>query len=158
LSARNILNHRIDITDVDFIDEAEYKRITKRIIPKKGDILISCSGSIGRVARIADDTRYQMVRSVAILQLKDEVDSVFIEYCFDTDFLQDQINRSANQSSQANLFQGKIRKLQIPVPPLSLQNRFADFVRQADKSKFELQRTLAELTVVSKAILKEHLC
>jgi restriction endonuclease S subunit len=33
-----------------------------------------------------------------------------------------------------------MKKIQLMLPPLSLQNRFAEFVRQADKSKFTAQR------------------
>jgi type I restriction enzyme S subunit len=156
LSARNILNHRIDVSDVDFIGEDEYERISKRIVPTINDVLISCSGSVGRVARISDNTRYQLVRSVAILQLKDVVDSVFIEYCFDTDYLQGQINRSVNQSSQANLFQGKIRELKTYLPPLALQNRFADFVRRTDKAKSAIQKSLGETQLLFDSLMSRY--
>jgi type I restriction enzyme S subunit len=43
------------------------------------------------------------------------------------------------------------------VPPLSLQNRFAEFVKQADKSEFEIQRTIDELEATYKSILRENL-
>ena len=46
LSARNILNHSLQLEDVDYIDQEEYDRIAKRVIPQEGDILISCSGSV----------------------------------------------------------------------------------------------------------------
>jgi len=50
-----------------------------------------------------------------------------------------------------------LKKTKIPNAPLPLQTRFADFVRQADKSKFELQRTLEELEATYKALLREKL-
>jgi type I restriction enzyme S subunit len=50
-----------------------------------------------------------------------------------------------------------IKQTKILLPPLSLQNRFAAFVQQADKSKFELQQTLDSLESTYKAILKENL-
>jgi len=142
LSARNILNHRIDIADVDYIDESEYARISKRLVPKKGNILISCSGSVGRVAQIKDDTRYQMVRSVAILQLDKQVEPSFVEYCFTTNFIQMQILQSINQSSQANLFIRKIHNIRIPLPPIENQIHFTNFVRQTDKSKFVIESAI----------------
>ena len=43
---------------------------------------------------------------------------------------------------------GDIRWYEIFLPPLDLQTRFAEFVLRADKSKFELQRTLDELEAV----------
>jgi len=155
LSARNILNHRIDVTDVDYIDESEYERISRRITPSTGDILISCSGSIGRVARITDGTRYQLVRSVAILQLTNEVNSVFVEYCFDTNYMQTQIWKSVNQSSQANLFQGKIRELKIPLPPLALQNQFAAFVERVEAQKARMKKGLELMELEYKSLMQK---
>ncbi|MFL0198951.1 restriction endonuclease, partial [Clostridium sp. WILCCON 0269] len=34
---------------------------------------------------------------------------------------------------------------EIPVPPIELQNEFANFVNQVDKLKFEMQKSLKEL-------------
>ncbi|MDR1685163.1 MAG: restriction endonuclease subunit S [Desulfovibrio sp.] len=55
----------------------------------------------------------------------------------------------------AHLTGEKLKRLMVQVPPLPFQTRFADFVRQADKSKCELQRTLGELEVTYKALLRE---
>lgn len=127
LSARNIKDHEIDLSDVDYIDQDEYNRISKRIIPQKGDVLISCSGSVGRVSQVTDDMKFQMVRSVALIRPDNQkLDSTYLEYTFDTNYLKAQIAQSVNQSSQANLFQNKIRKLRIPVPPMHLQKVFVD--------------------------------
>jgi type I restriction enzyme S subunit len=62
-----------------------------------------------------------------------------------------------NGSSVPQINNKDIVPLVICVPPLSLQNRFAEFVQQADKSKFELQRTISELESTYKAILRENL-
>ena len=47
---------------------------------------------------------------------------------------------------------------QIALPPLPLQIEFAAFVRQSDKSKFELEQALAELNATYKRIITENLC
>lgn len=145
LSARNVLNHSLQLDDVDFIGEDEYTRISKRIIPEENDILISCSGSVGRVCKVPANIKFQMVRSVAILKLKDNINSTFMEWLIDSNYTQQQILKSINQSSQANLFQGKIKKLKAIVPPIELQSQFADFVNQVDKLKFEMVKSLKEL-------------
>lgn len=112
LSARNIQNHKIALDDVDFIDEEEYQRISRRIRPQKGDILISCSGTIGRVARVKDNFKFQLVRSVALVRpIIAYSHPIYLEYIFTTNLMKNQIKKAVNQSSQANLFQGKIRKL-----------------------------------------------
>jgi len=50
-----------------------------------------------------------------------------------------------------------LEEYNVGLPPLSLQTRFSDFVRQADKLKFEFQRTLDEFEAAYKAILCEKL-
>lgn len=136
LSARNILDHSIQLVDVDYIDQKEFERIAKRVIPQEGDVLISCSGSVGRCCSVPPDLKFQMVRSVALIRFKEEINPVFAEYMITSDYLQEQINSSKTASSQANLFQGKIKGLKGIVPPIELQNQFANFVHQVDKSKF----------------------
>ena len=145
LSARNILNHSLKLDDVDYIGDDEYERISKRIIPEENDILISCSGSVGRVCKVPQNLKFQMVRSVATLKLNGNINTTFMEWLIDSKYTQQQILQSINQSSQANLFQGKIKKLKAIVPPIELQNQFADFVKQVDKLKFEMQKSLEEM-------------
>ena len=136
LSARNILNHALQLDDVDYIDEEEYIRIARRVVPQAGDVLISCSGSIGRCCVVPEELRFQMVRSAALIRFDDTIKPIFAEWLISSDELQRQISMSATQSSQANLFQGEIRKLRGYVPPLELQEQFAAFVEQTDKSKY----------------------
>ena len=135
LSARNVLNHSLQLNDVDYIDQQEYDRIAKRVMPQGGDVLISCSGTVGRCCSVPSDLKFQMVRSVALIRFNEEINPVFAEYMITSDYLQEQINSSKTASSQSNLFQGKIRALKGFIPPIELQNQFADFVRAVDKSK-----------------------
>ena len=46
---------------------------------------------------------------------------------------------------------------EIFLPPMELQQRFATFVRQSDKSKFELEKTISELNSLYKKIISENL-
>ena len=156
LSARNIINHDLQLDDVDFINESEFIRISRRLIPKKDDILISCSGSVGRVCRVPENFKAQLVRSVAILKLKENINAIFMEYLIDTDFTRTQINQSVNQSSQANLFQNKIRKLVAIVPPINIQTQFASFVESVEKQKTLLQQGLDKMEMNYKALMQEY--
>ena len=156
LSARNILNHALQLENVDYIDEDEYVRIGKRVIPKEGDVLISCSGSIGRCCVVPEDFKFQMVRSVALIRFNETINPVFAEWLITTDEIQRQIIKSATQSSQANLFQGKIRKLHGYIPPIELQCEFADFVQQINKSKLSVHQSLEKLETFKKALMQKY--
>ena len=156
LSARNVLNHTLQLDDVDFIDEDEYNRIARRVIPQEGDVLISCSGSIGRCCVVPANMRFQMVRSAALIRFTDAINPIYAEWLITSDELQRQIAQSATQSSQANLFQGKIQKLHGYVPPKALQDEFALFVIQTDKSKAVVQKALDEAQTLFDSLMQQY--
>lgn len=123
LSARNITNEGIKLDDVDFVEEEEYLRIRKRCNPEIGDVLISCSGSVGRVA-VADSNEYVMVRSAALIkQSREHVNATYLANALKAPFAQLQIIQKSKTTAQSNLFLGKILEISIPLPSLSEQNR-----------------------------------
>ena len=156
LSARNVLNHSIQLDDVDYIDQEEYDRIAKRVIPQAGDVLISCSGTVGRCCSVPVGLKFQMVRSAALLRFKESINPVFAEYMITSDYLQEQINSSKTASSQANLFQGKIKALKGFVPPIELQDEFLVLVEQVDKSKFAVQEALDKAQLLFDSLMQEY--
>ncbi len=156
LSARNVLNHSLQLDDVDYIDEDEYERISKRIVPQAGDVLLSCSGTVGRCCCVPEGLKFQMVRSTAILRFKEVLNPVFAEYMITSDYVQKQIDKAKTASSQANLFQGKIAKLQGFVPPIELQNQFLVFVNQLNKSKATLKSILEHYNELTDKLMDEH--
>ena len=156
LSARNVINHSLQLDDVDYIDKDEYDRIAKRVIPQAGDVLISCSGTVGRCCTVPNGLKFQMVRSVALLRFKTEIIPTFAEYMITSDYLQEQINSTKTASSQANLFQGKIARLKGFVPPTELQQEFNMFVQQVDKSKVAIQRSLDKTQLLFDSLMQKY--
>lgn len=122
LSARNVRDGYLQLDDVDYVDEKEFVRISQRCHPQKGDIVISCSGSVGRCTMIHDANNYVMVRSAAMVSPIQMV-SAYLMYAIQSDAVQLQIRNKTKQTAQANLFQEAIRNLFIPVPPISEQCR-----------------------------------
>ncbi len=127
LSARNVTNEGVSLSDVDFVDKVEYDRISVRCNPQKGDILISCSGSVGRSCVIDDDNNYVMVRSAAMVRCINILPQ-YICIAIRSPFVQAQIEELKKKSVQANLFQSAIASLLIPLPPVEEQQRIVDRV------------------------------
>ena len=125
LSARNVRDGYITLTDVDYVDENEYRNISQRCNPVRNDILISCSGSVGRCCTVEDENNYVMVRSAAMVSPV-LCSSRYLMYAIQSPMVQKQINEGVKQAVQANLFQGAIRELLIPIPSLSEQIRIVN--------------------------------
>ena len=129
LSARNVTNEGIRLHKVDYVGEDEFKRIRKRCDPQKGDILISCSGSVGRVCLVDKDDEYCMVRSAALVkQHHDNIIGNYLVYSLRSPLLQKQIIEKSRTSAQSNLFLGKIKELVFPLPPLEEQQTIVEKV------------------------------
>lgn len=142
LSARNVQYGYLDVVSekVDYIGEEEFKRITKRLEIKEKDILLSCSGTIGRVSMNTLDEPFCLVRSVAVIRLKHGVViPEFVVSYLSTHYMQLKMRHEANSSSQANLFQNQIKKLCVYVPPLELQEKYCRFLEIKSKELVELQ-------------------
>lgn len=126
LMARNIRDGFIDFTETDFISEADHNRIFKRCNPEKGDLLLVCVGAtIGRVCLMNSNDEFSLARSVALIKPKKNlINSKFLFSIFKSDFIQLQIKAANNSSAQAGLYTGKIKDLNIFMPPIELQNEF----------------------------------
>ncbi len=128
LSARNVQNGFLALTDVDYVTADEFERIRRRCEPRRGDILISCSGTIGRVTAISTDEPIALVRSVALVKPDTgRVLTTFLEHYLRSAAMQRRMAAASKSSAQANLFQGPIRALPVLLPPISLQ---ADFEKR----------------------------
>jgi type I restriction enzyme, S subunit len=133
LSARNIRDGYIDYDNVDFIPLGEYERISRRCAPRRGDLLISCSGTIGRVAQVKRSERFVLVRSAAMIRPKRSlITTSFLEQYLRTPALKAKMLQRANASSQANLFLGQIRELPVLLPDIALQKIFTKHATSVD--------------------------
>ncbi len=122
LSARNILNGRLSLDKVDYVHDSEYQRISKRLVISPGDVLLSCSGSVGRSCVAPENLRFTLVRSVAVLKPVFRMGQ-YMSIAIQSTQLQEQIDVKKTQTAQANIFQGKIKVLNFPLPPFAEQQR-----------------------------------
>jgi type I restriction enzyme S subunit len=152
LSARNVQAGWIDFSVTDFIDNEEYDALRKRIQPVAGDVLISCSGTIGRVAMVRERTRFAMVRSVALVRPGGDVLPEFLEQLLSTRHMRALMTSRANSSAQANLFQNQIRALPVIVPPLAQQRRFATQAQEVRRMAAQSGRSLDGLAELFAAL------
>ena len=78
---------------------------------------------------------------------KNYVNPIFLEVLCKLQNFKYYIEKMSGNSLQPNVSGKQIEKYKIILPPLPLQNEFADFVQQVDKSKFEnivyLNKTLS---------------
>ena len=57
---------------------------------------------------------------------------------------------------QANISNKDIENLKIPIPPIELQNQFADIVKKIDKQKLEIQKSLKEMEKLQESLMNKY--
>ena len=162
LSARNVTNEGIVLNDVDYVPTHEFLRIRNRCDPSIGDILISCSGSVGRVALVDKNDAYSMVRSAAMIRpCNENLSPHYMALMLKSPYLQVQMTARSKQSAQANLFLGAISNLVAIVPPLEEQHRIVAKVDQlmalCDKLKARLTDAQTTKLHLTDAIVEQAL-
>ena len=160
LSARNIQNGYLDLRNVDYVGQEEYDRIRKRCNPEFGDILISCSGSIGRVSHAPLNSDFVMVRSVALMkyQFKD-LNYKFLEYQFQSPELQFQIGKRQKATAQANLFLGPIGELELLLCSKEEQDLIVDILETqfsiCENTEQTILDSIGKIKMLRQSILKQ---
>ena len=79
--------------------------------------------------------------------------------CAVTSFEQFRHDAAANMTGSAGQRRvpaSYLNNYKISLPPISLQNHFAAFVSQVDKSKFEIQQSLEKLEILKKALMQKY--
>ena len=143
ITSKNIKNRILDLDDTKFISENDYVKISKNRPIKPGDILVSMIGTLGQTAVVSKDKRFYG-QNVYLLRLNNGIinTSFFCEF-FNSDDVQNKLAGKSNHSTQAYLKANHVEDLLIPIPPIAVQNDFANFAAQVDKSKFTLSNKLA---------------
>lgn len=155
LSARNVTNDGISLRDVDYVPTEVFNKIRGRCDPSIGDILISCSGSIGRIAMVDKNDAYSMVRSAAMIRpVNGQLNLHYLMSSLQSPFLQTQMVKRSKKSAQANLFLGAISCLVLPLPPVKEQSKivnkaneltnFCEFLKTRLQSAQQTQLHLAD--------------
>lgn len=161
LRVANILPNELDLTEVKTIGLTEQEYEAVRLI--SGDLLIvEGNGSDTQIGRSAIwngqiDPCVHQNRLIRV-RLRDEALPLYVQTFLSSSEGRRQIMAKAvNTSGLHTLSTRKIRSIEIPVPPFSLQREFADFATSIDKSKFAVQKALDELNATTKKILNQEL-
>lgn len=124
LSAKNIGSGRLIVSENEsLVSELDAKEILSSGFPRKGDVLFSCVGSIGKVCMFDRDEPLPFQRSAAFIRPSSITDGRFLMYALSSDYVVRQAEANQNKSAQAGIYLGQIGLFEIVLPPISEQIR-----------------------------------
>ena len=119
-----------------YIDEERYKSFENCAV-QAGDVLISLVGTYGKLLIMPEVFEPGIInpRLMKITFDKEKINPYYFKFFFQSESLKRALSENTHGGTMDILNLGIVRKIAMPLPPLKLQNEFADFVKQVDKSK-----------------------
>ncbi len=140
-----------------FIAEEHFAELKKSYgAPQKGDLLISAVGTIGIIWIVNGDFEFYF-KDGNLIQIKasPNFNSIFMKY-----LLKELISNYKKEMSTGTAYSALtivgLKKMLVYDVPLALQEQFASFVEQTDKSKLEIQKSLEQLETLKKALMQKY--
>ena len=150
---------KLNIENLKYIDVPE-KDFAKCVV-KKGDVLFNRTNSIELVGKTCVyELNYEMVIAGYIIRVrtkKDILNPIFLSSFLNLNSTKKLLRNIAKGAvNQANINAKELQNINIPLPPLALQNQFADFVAEVDKSQLACQKSLDELETLKKSLMQAY--
>ena len=137
----------LDLNNLKYID-IEDDELEKCIV-RKGDVLFNRTNSAELIGKTCVfDLKEPMIIAGYIIRVRliNEVLPIYLSMFLNSDYGKGLLRGMAKGAvNQANINAQELKSIKIAIPPIELQNQFADFVKQTDKLKFEMEKSLKEL-------------
>lgn len=145
IRATNIKNGKIVTNDMKYIPQEEADRLEKCKL-SGGEIIIVRSGvNAGDTCVVTDEYIGQYAGYDMILVLSSNLHPVFFNTLINTEYMDKVVKPLTRRAAQPHLNSEQTQRLPIIEVPFELQEQFADFVKQVDKSRFEIKKSITEL-------------
>ena len=129
-----------------FIDETMYNDYARKYgIPSEGDIMVTGVGTLGVCYIVKSSDRFYFKDgNILWFKKKVPVNSKYIISLFDTSYIKEQIQRNSSGTTVGTFTISTANKIQIPLPPLSVQEKIADVLDRAsalvEKRKAQIEK------------------
>ena len=151
--SQNVWRNRLVLDDIAYIDDKTHKKMQKSSL-KHGDILMTKTGrintensSLGRASMyLGEDDMANINGHVYLIRLKEEILNEFVLFILTSKEYSGYIRSvCVGGIDKRQLNKEHIEEFPIIFPPIELQNQFATFVKQIDKLKVEVEKSLKEM-------------
>ena len=142
ITSKNLKGDKIDFSEVNFISEADFNKINVRSKVDIGDILMPMIGTIGNPIIVKINKKFS-IKNLALIKFKNsQIINTFLKFLLLSDYFNLIISQKNKGGTQKFLSLSDIRNFLIPVPPIELQNKFAERIEKIEKLKFEIEKSI----------------
>ena len=134
----------IDFSDTFFVPQEYYDNIPDNKKPHVGDILYTVTGSYGIPILIKDDKAFCFQRHIGLIRPISEINPVFMCLWAGCQPVKRYADRVATGVAQKTVSLKALRNFPIILPPLALQQQFAEKIQAIEAQKELVKQSIAE--------------
>lgn len=160
LSAKDVRDEGVSFDDPLYIDEATAKKAMQRCNPQRGDILIVSRGAtVGRMCIVNTDRAFCLLGSVILIKVKETVNSKLLNYILKSPIPNRKLVGVSGATAQQAIYLRDIKSIEIPVPPLPVQQAIVEILESkltvCDKLEETISHSLQQTETLRQSILKK---
>ena len=129
----------------EFIPANSYDAWMRRGIPNPGDVVITTEAPMGEVALVPDYKAAFAQRLLVLQPDETKVKSIYLMWALTMPFVIRQLRQRSTGSTVTGIRSREFKKVNLPIPSLNLQRRFAAIVESVEHQKVSQRAHLAEL-------------
>lgn len=148
VSAKHLKNGKLDFyCDPVYISEEDHNKIYAKCNPEYGDVLYIKDGATTGIAAINQyDFEFSMLSSLALIKCeKTQLNNYYLVYYLNNEITKRRVLNNLSGGAIKRLTLKKIKNIQIALPPLKEQLKFANYVRKVDEQLALIEKNLKEL-------------
>ena len=152
---KHAIRKTMDI-ETRYVDRSKYLEL-ERFNIHSGDIIVSCRGTIGETFIVPDNAPLGIMHpSIMKIRLKSEsYHKVFFNHLLQTT-LKKHAAKANGSGVKMAITAASLGKERFICPDLAIQEQFASFVTQVEKSKSSIQQSLAQLETLKKSLMRQY--
>lgn len=146
-----------NLTDgVKYIDQTAYELLSKSKL-YGGELIMNKIGSAGKIYIMPQiDKPASLGRNAFMFRFDDRINMVYLYALLSSDYEIKEIQQYVRGAVTKTITKESTRSIRVIVPPIELQEQYATFVKQTDKSKLKVQKSLEKLELLKKALMKKY--
>lgn len=137
VTAKNIKLSGFDFSNITYVPEEVHRPIYERCNPEMGDVLYIKDGATTGIAMVNTlEEEFTLLSSVALLkQNRAIMNGYFLTALLNNEDMYRDIRNNMGGAAITRLTIAKLNAIKVIMPPIELQNQFAEFYKQTNKSK-----------------------
>lgn len=145
-----------DVTSIKYIDKNAYELLSKSKI-YGGEIIMNKIGSAGKVYLMPEITMpASLGRNAFMFRFDDRINVRFLYEQLVSEYGQAEIQQYVRGAVTKTITKDDARAVLIVVPDKRLQDDYEDFVKQVDKSKAIVQKSIDKMQLLFDSLMQEY--